>query len=82
MKSLIKEIEDKFDELEEANVTANLDGGEGPPKTPHAFSKSEDEDDLERFVPPFTPPPLALPAAADVLNSEVAGGAENRQLTV
>ena len=47
MKSLIKEIEDKFEELEEANVTANLDGGEGPPKTPHAFSKSEDEDDLD-----------------------------------
>lgn len=30
MKSFIKEIEDKFDEIEEANVTGNLDGGEGP----------------------------------------------------
>jgi hypothetical protein len=47
MKSLIKEIEDKFEEIEEANVTANLDGGEGPIKTPHAFSKSKDEDDLD-----------------------------------
>ena len=32
MKSLIKEIEDKFEEIEESNVTGNLDGGEGPPK--------------------------------------------------
>jgi hypothetical protein len=31
------------DELEEANVTGNLDGGEGPPKTPYAFGKEEDE---------------------------------------
>ena len=43
MKSLIKEIEDKFEEIEESNVTANLDGGEGPIKTPHAFAKSKDE---------------------------------------
>ena len=47
MRSLIKEIEDKFEEIEEANVTANLDGGEGPVKTPNAFSKSQDEDDLD-----------------------------------
>ena len=47
MKSLIKEIEDKFEEIEEANVTGNLDGGEGPVKTPHAFSKSKDEEDLD-----------------------------------
>jgi len=47
MKSFLKEIENKFDELEEANVTANLDGGEGPIKTPHAFAKSKDEDDLD-----------------------------------
>ena len=25
------------------NVTGNLDGGEGPPKTPYAFGKEEDE---------------------------------------
>tara|TARA_R110001583_G_scaffold114444_1_gene264924 strand:- start:318 stop:1004 length:687 start_codon:yes stop_codon:yes gene_type:complete len=33
--------------LSEANVTSNLDGGEGPPRTPNAFSKSTDEDDLD-----------------------------------
>lgn len=47
MRSLIKEIEDRFEEIEEANVTGNLDGGEGPVKTPHAFASSEDEDDLD-----------------------------------
>ena len=47
MKSFIKEIEEKFEEIEEANVTGNLDGGEGPIKTPNAFSKSKDEDDLD-----------------------------------
>ena len=47
MKSLIKEIEDKFEEIEESNVTGNLDGGEGPPRTPYAFAKSKDEDDLD-----------------------------------
>ena len=44
MKSLLKEIENKFEEIEEANVTSNLDGGEGPVKTPHAFSKSKEEE--------------------------------------
>ena len=29
--------------VKEANVTANLDGGEGPPKTPYAFHDQEDE---------------------------------------
>lgn len=33
------------EELDEANVTGNLDGGEGPPKTPYAFGKKEDEKD-------------------------------------
>lgn len=47
MRNLIKEIENKFEEIEEANVTGNLDGGEGPIKTPHAFSKSKDEEDLD-----------------------------------
>ena len=51
---LLKELEDKFneleiqqeeDELDEANVTANLDGGAGPPRTPYAFAKSEDDMD-------------------------------------
>ena len=36
-----KAIKDK--ELDEMNVTGNLDGGEGPPKTPYAFGKEEDE---------------------------------------
>ena len=31
--------------LKETNVTGNLDGGEGPPKTPYAFGKEEDEND-------------------------------------
>jgi hypothetical protein len=47
MRNLIKEIEDKFEEIEEANVTGDLDGGEGPVKTPHAFSKSKEEDELD-----------------------------------
>jgi len=29
------------EEIEEANVTGNLDGGEGPPKTPYAFHDDE-----------------------------------------
>jgi len=33
----------KDKELDEMNVTGNLDGGEGPPKTPYAFGKEEDE---------------------------------------
>jgi hypothetical protein len=47
MKSFLKEIEDKFDEIEEGNVTANLDGGAGPPRTPKAFVASGDEKDLD-----------------------------------
>ena len=36
-------------ELSEISVTGNIDGGEGPPKTPYAFSKKKekDEDDLK-----------------------------------
>ena len=30
------------EDIEEANVTGNIDGGEGPPKTPYAF---DDEDE-------------------------------------
>ena len=32
------------EELNEASVTANIDGGEGPPKTPYAFRKKKDEE--------------------------------------
>ena len=39
-----KAVKDKEDEdLEEANVTGNMDGREGPPRTPKAFGKKEDE---------------------------------------
>ena len=57
-KFLLEQLEEKFEEMEskdtlqeedidEANVTGNMDGGAGPPKTPNAFAKSEDEDDLD-----------------------------------
>ena len=58
-KFLLEQLEERFEEMEsketleqeeeidEANVTGNMDGGAGPPKTPHAFAKSEDEDDLD-----------------------------------
>jgi len=58
-KFLLEQLEEKFEEMEsietlqedeeidEANVTGNMDGGAGPPKTPNAFSKSTDEDDLD-----------------------------------
>lgn len=35
LRELIKSI------IDEVNVTSNIDGGEGPPKTPHAFSKKK-----------------------------------------
>jgi hypothetical protein len=47
MKSFLREIKDKFEEIEESNVTANLDGGAGPPRTPKAFVASGDETDLD-----------------------------------
>jgi len=37
----------EIEDLEEINVTGNLDGGEGPISTPKAFAKSKDEDDLD-----------------------------------
>lgn len=58
-KFLLEQLEERFEEMEsketleqeeeidEANVTGNMDGGAGPPKTPHAFAKSKDEDDLD-----------------------------------
>jgi len=33
----------EYEELEEANATANLDGGEGSPKTPFAFIDGDDD---------------------------------------
>ena len=49
MKSLLKEISDKFEEIEEINVTGNMDGGEGPPKTPYAFVDDENELDNDHI---------------------------------
>jgi len=52
-KFLMEQLESKFkkfeseEEIEEANVTGNMDGGAGPIKTPSAFAKSKDEDDLD-----------------------------------
>ena len=57
-KFLLEQLESAFEVLEsketlqeedidEANVTGNMDGGAGPIKTPNAFAKSEDEDDLD-----------------------------------
>ena len=59
-KFLLEQLEAKFEELEvketlqdeeldENNVTANMDGGAGPPKTPHAFAKSEEDLDDEHI---------------------------------
>tara|TARA_R110001592_G_scaffold215695_1_gene469076 strand:+ start:422 stop:958 length:537 start_codon:yes stop_codon:yes gene_type:complete len=39
-----KAVKDKEDDIEEANVTGNLDGGEGPPRTPKAFKKKKKKD--------------------------------------
>tara|TARA_R100001126_G_C4880814_1_gene178993 strand:- start:30 stop:662 length:633 start_codon:yes stop_codon:yes gene_type:complete len=38
-----KAVKNEEEELDEMNVTGNLDGGEGPPRTPYAFGKEEDE---------------------------------------
>lgn len=53
MNFLLEQLDKKFnrlqneEELEEVNVTSNMDGGAGPIKTPNAFSKSKDENDLD-----------------------------------
>ena len=44
IKKMLSEIEDSPEELEEMSVTGNLDGGEGPPKTPFAFGKGRAKD--------------------------------------
>ena len=36
--------DDEDSELDEMNVTGNLDGGEGPPRTPKSFGDMDDED--------------------------------------
>jgi len=42
LKEIIRELIKK--ELEESSVTGNIDGGEGPPKTPYAFSGKRKKD--------------------------------------
>ena len=43
LEALVRELIKK--EIEEASVTGNLDGGEGPPQTPYAFKKKKKDDD-------------------------------------
>ncbi len=61
MKSLLREMEEKFIEieetlesdsnkdLEEANVTGALDGGAGPIRTPNAFAKKTNKKTAEQL---------------------------------
>ena len=44
IKKILNELEESQEELDEASVTANIDGGEGPPKTPFAFGKGRKKD--------------------------------------
>tara|TARA_B100000214_G_scaffold70727_1_gene47287 strand:- start:2033 stop:2656 length:624 start_codon:yes stop_codon:yes gene_type:complete len=51
IKEIIKRLIRK--EIEEASMTGNLDGGEGPPKTPYAFQtkpKSKKDKDKEKAI--------------------------------
>ena len=49
LKKYIKELIKK--ELDEASVTGNIDGGEGPPKTPYAFrGKRKKDKDKEKKI--------------------------------
>lgn len=57
MKYLLESLNNNFDSLEELNSTGNMDGGEGPIKTPGAFKKTNgtnpdedaDHDSIEVF---------------------------------
>ena len=44
IKKILNELEESQEELDEMSVTGNLDGGEGPPKTPFAFGKGRSKD--------------------------------------
>mgnify|MGYP001164189025 CR=1 FL=1 len=44
IKKILNELEESQDELDEMSVTGNLDGGEGPPRTPYAFGKGRRKD--------------------------------------
>jgi hypothetical protein len=43
LKEIIRELIRQ--ELKEVSVTGGIDGGEGPPKTPHAFGKKKKKED-------------------------------------
>ena len=45
-------IKQELKELEEASVTGNLDGGEGPPRTPYAFygGRKKDKEKKKRIA--------------------------------
>lgn len=50
LKDQIKQLSEQYrniKDIEEANVTGNLDGGEGPPSTPRAFCKCKGNDGEE-----------------------------------
>ena len=42
-KAVTKAVKNEEEELDEMSVTGNLDGGEGPPRTPYAFHDQEDD---------------------------------------
>ena len=44
IKKILNELEESQEELDEMNVTGNIDGGEGPPSTPFAFGKGRSKD--------------------------------------
>ena len=44
IKKILSELDESQEELDEMNVTGNLDGGEGPPSTPFAFGKGRKQD--------------------------------------
>ena len=49
LRALVRELIKK--ELDEASVTGNIDGGEGPPKTPYAFrGKRKKDKDKEKKI--------------------------------
>ena len=49
LKEIIRELIRQ--ELEEVSVTGNLDGGEGPPRTPYAFygGRKKDKEKMKRI---------------------------------
>jgi len=42
-KTVTKAVKNEEEELDEMSATGNIDGGEGPPKTPYAFHDQEDD---------------------------------------